>query len=578
MFIKLKKLNKVSSVAGYRNFFDFLLKFALPVLSIIVLVGLFSVAFIDILPAYTGIIMIGVGTISVFAYPYVRYGMLQQDINDHMHLFITYAGTVSTMKINRGVLFQKIAEKEIFGEISTIFKKIKYLATSWNLGYADACRTMVPRIPSAIMADFIDRLAVIMDFGEDLEVFLFDEQEAVMDDYAVEYNKSIETIKMLQELFIAVSISFAFLIGVGLLAPLLLEIPLTDVLLFGVIGLVLFDVLVGFAIFQFLPKDKLFHELKDKSRDYKKMRRVFFLTLLGCFVLGLLLYLFTNLMALFIIAISLTPMLYPAILANQLEENIIRRDKQFPVYARVLGSAIEIRNGGVVSALKSTQTHDFGVLQEMSMSLYRRLQLQSDKYKTWYLFAVESGSNLISNFSKIFMESVYLGGNAEKIGEIISKNMQQLIGLRKYRMQLVGSIRGAFYGSMIGLIATIFVSARISELLLDIFRGPQVGSDVGALVDTLIPDVAAVNFDTVMIYMTIIVIVQAASAAWIMKGIDGGTIYAAVFDFILLVWIGALLAYFLPIAIDGLIPEFGDVFADVEGGDVDAVDIDTGLG
>ena len=574
MPIDFRKLNKVSIIAGYKNFFDFFIKFAVPILSIVSLIAIFAYTFIEAVPGYLALIFVGLGAVMVFAYPYAQYGSRRRSINNHLHLFITYAGTLSTMRVSRNELFKKISQKKIFGDISKLFKKINYLAKSWNLGYAEACRVMVPNISSEIMADFIDRLAVIMDFGESLETFLYDEQKSVLDDYEVDYKKSFETIEMLQELFVAASVSFAFLLGIGLLAPLLLEIPLTTVLFYGLIGLIVFDVGIGLAIYTFLPKDSLFHELDDKSREQKHLRNIFWGTFSLCVLIAIFIYIYTDLDLLYVLAISLSPMIYPGFVANRLEDKIIKRDKQFPVYARVLGSAIEVRNGGIVSALKSTQTHDFGVLEEMSISLYRRLRLGSDKFKSWYLFAVESSSNLISNFVKIFSESIYLGGNAEEVGEIISDNMQRLISLRKYRLQLVGSVRGAFYGSMIGLIATVFVSSKISELLIDVFNQPNLSSDVTGLIDNILPQAANVSFEGVMFYITLIIVVQALSASWIMKGIDGGTPYAAVLDFLIMLWIGAALAYVLPEAVESLLPDLEGMFNEIGN---NTADVETGL-
>ena len=48
-------------------------------------------------------------------------------------------------------------------------QKILYLAKQWNLGYAKTCRMIAKISPSAIFADFLDRMAAVLDFGEDLE-------------------------------------------------------------------------------------------------------------------------------------------------------------------------------------------------------------------------------------------------------------------------------------------------------------------------------------------------------------------------------------------------------------------------
>ncbi|MFW6243032.1 MAG: type II secretion system F family protein, partial [bacterium] len=94
------------------------------------------------------------------------------------------------------MLFKKIAEEKEYGELRNIAEKIIYLAKKWNLGYAKTCRKIAKLTPSELFKDFLDRLAAVLDFGEDLEVFLVEEQDAVMDDFANEYKQSIQNIKL----------------------------------------------------------------------------------------------------------------------------------------------------------------------------------------------------------------------------------------------------------------------------------------------------------------------------------------------------------------------------------------------
>jgi archaellum biogenesis protein FlaJ (TadC family) len=64
----------------------------------------------------------------------------------------------------------------------------------------------------------------------------------------------------------------------------------------------------------------------------------------------------------------------------------------------------------------------------------------------------------------------------------------------------------------------------------------------------------------VFFYIGLLIVVHSAASSFIMKAIDGGSWYAATIDFIIMIWIGALLSVFLPVIIDGLLPgiqEFG---------------------
>lgn len=550
-----KKIIKILNPIGYHSLTLFLKKFFLPIVAIFFGISLFLALFIQTLSIWTSVIIFFIGIFIAIGYPLGKYGAIKQNIHSRLHFFITYAGTIATMKISRNILFERVSEKEIFGEISKIFGKTFYLAKSWNLGFAKACRTMSTRTPSKILADFLDRLAIIMDFGEELDNFLYSEQKSVLEDYGVEYHKSLEHIKMVQEFFISFSISFAFILAILLLAPILIGIPVTNLLIYALIGILFLNVILLVSIKVAIPGDSL---INPESRNYaqKKILITFLVCLSVTLFLFIGLFFFTGLNFLMCLALSSTILLYPGFLAVTEEKEVMKRDVQFPIFTRVLGSAIEVRNGGVVSALEAVQVHYFGSLNETIVNLYKRLKIGSNKFKAWSSFATESGSNLIANFCRIFSESVYLGGKAEKIGEIISKNMNKLLSLRKLRGQLSGGMRGALYGSYLGIVVTVFITAKVSEVLLGIFRPAQDTSpEMAAIMGSIIGIDFSVNFPLVLILLSLIVLIIAVSSALIIKFIDGGSLYAALIDFVILIWIAAIISMLAPSLLGSILPE-----------------------
>ena len=220
---------------GFKTVTEFSIKIVLPVLTVVILIFLGLILFTS-LPFFIPYIVIFFGVIFISIYPYMMFEKRKVNIHENIHLFITYAGTLSTLRINRTMLFKKIAEEKEYGELALFAERIVYLAKSWNLGYAKTCRKMAVLSPSKIFADFLDRLAAVLDFGEDLEVFLTEEQDAVMDDFENEYHKSMQNIKMLEDVFISLTISIAFAMAAALLLPLLMGISIMVIikyLLFG---------------------------------------------------------------------------------------------------------------------------------------------------------------------------------------------------------------------------------------------------------------------------------------------------------------------------------------------------------
>jgi flagellar protein FlaJ len=156
---------------GYRNATEFILKLALPTM-LISLVFFFVTLLLFDLPFYVPYALLFIGFSFIPMYPYIMYERIKINVQEKILLFITFAGTISTIDLDRTTFFKKIIEKEEFGYISKITEKVLYFAKQWNLGFAATCRQLAALCPSKIFADFLDRMAVTLDFGEPLQVFL----------------------------------------------------------------------------------------------------------------------------------------------------------------------------------------------------------------------------------------------------------------------------------------------------------------------------------------------------------------------------------------------------------------------
>ncbi|RME52153.1 hypothetical protein D6783_05685 [Candidatus Woesearchaeota archaeon] len=307
-----------------------------------------------------------------------------------------------------------------------------------------------------------------------------------------------------------------------------------------------------------MPSDKICHNLKIKDRGRRRLKVVLWVVVPFSVVLGVVLLVATSLPFLFSVAIGATPLLVPGVLAKRVERSVLRREHFFPAFVRTLGSAVRARNGAVLSSLKIVLVHDFGLVNELMHNLYKRLKLGCDKVESWVYYAAESGSHLIHMFSKIFAESIYLGGDGEKIGEIVSKNFQRLISLRLLRLQLASGLRGSLYGSLVGFAAAIYVTAKISAVLSDIFSQPVGDLTVmQGFLDQLNLGVTAVDMARVSMLIGVLVIVHSAASAWTLKIVDGGLTSAALVDVVIMLWIGAALSWFIPVLTDSIMPTFG---------------------
>lgn len=534
---------------GLEDMREFLTKFAGPVM--LGSIGAYAVLLFFDVPWWLPYLFLLTGVAFIFGYPYTQFEKKKVNIHENIHLFITYAGTISTLDVNRHQFFTHISEQEQFGYITELSKKILYLARDWNLGFAQTARKLAKFSPSAILADFYDRMAAVLDFGEDLSVFLTEEQDAVMQDYANEYKQSLENIKTLQDVFISITIAMAFALAAALLVPILMGVNMIVIVQYGLIALVFVDALLILMIKMFIPQDRLGHTLKLKDEGSKRIQRWLYVAApISALLLAALMWV-GGLSFLVNITIATLPLFAVGALAIQEENTIFKRDKAYPAFIRAVGGTIYVRGGGVTSALGALQVHDFGVLQEMTNNLYRRLRLGSEKMKCWTYFSAETGSNLIYYFTEIFRESIYLGGNGEKIGKIISDNFQKLIGLRKLRLQLASGMRGALYGGLVGFVATVYMASSIAEMLGELFGSALAGQEevtgeATQMFNEILPPMPEIDMALVTLYIGLMVIVHSVSSAYIIKTIDGGKRAAMFFDITGMLVVGSFLSWVVP--------------------------------
>ena len=233
---------------GFEDMREFITKFALPVMG--GTIASYIVLLFFAVPWWLPYVFLLIGVGFIFGYPYTQFEQKKVDIHENLHLFITYAGTISTLDVNRHQFFQHVSDQQQFGYISEISKKILYLAKDWNLGFAQTSRKLAKFSPSEILADFFDRMAAVLDFGEDLSVFLTEEQDALMQDYANQYKQSLENIKTLQDVFISITIAMAFALAAALLVPILLGIDMILIVQYGLVALIFVDILLILLIIE----------------------------------------------------------------------------------------------------------------------------------------------------------------------------------------------------------------------------------------------------------------------------------------------------------------------------------------
>ncbi|MFH1055944.1 MAG: hypothetical protein V1744_07635 [Candidatus Altiarchaeota archaeon] len=554
-------------LAGYRNLDDFFKRLVAPVLLITVVLFITSFLFVMLygdlfdfgeftmvlyMMPFSALIL---GLLVVFGYPFYRIERIKVNIHENIHYFITYTGSMSTLHAKRRALFRLASQRIEYGEIAKVMEKVAYLSDYWNLGIVKTCRKLSTMVPSKILGNFLDRMSAAFDFGERIDVFLKNEQSAVMEDFGTEYKQSLQTLSLVQDALVSLTIAVAFMMTIAFMLPLILGYDIVLLVALSGATLLLIDVLSIIFIDSFITHDEICHRLPIKPPEYIKMRSIILPAVASCTILGVVLFITQPLpWNSVLIAMTLTPLAIIGYMANQMESAIIRKDQAFPAFIRSLGGSLSARGGTLGGTLAGLRIHEFGVLNEAVQKLYARLKIRCNKFQAWMYFAGETGSNMIEKFGSIFIQIITLGGNAEKASELISTNFIQILSLRELRLQMASSVKGIYYGTLLGVAGATLSTLRMVGILDNTFKKSFAAvaqtPSVSSLTAGFLPAIGDINLPMVEDMLFIILLIHAGFSAYSIKMVDGGPKYSALLDFVIMAWLLSIVAVAVPWGFD----------------------------
>jgi flagellar protein FlaJ len=475
-------------------------------------------------------------------YPYTVAEGKKAQINNNIHFFITHMGVLATANIPRSEIMRMLGEKKEYGALAEEVRKIHTLVDSWNMSLAEACRFISKRTPSDIWSDFLDRFAYSIESGEDLETFLKNEQQIVMEDFSSVYKGALYEVENMKGLFNSMMMSVIFIVIFAILMPVITGIDATF-LMGGCIFLVV-CIEIGFVYFikAKAPTDPIWQSSSLQTPVQIKLKRSLPLVVAAVATAGLVTLIFWGhkIPVPIIIAIGLTPLLWVGMLMGREEERVKRRDDNFAAFIRSLGASAAARGGQVTETLRHLQTHDFGPLTTDIRALYARLNLRVDDELAWRYFAAECGSNLIEKFSFMFVEGVRSGGKPDVIGKIISDNFVSIVTLRKARYQTAGNFKGLLYGLVAGMAFSLFVGVGIIGMLKKIFAGIDIqGEGLGAFASFLH---FSANIPLIGFMIIVLLLVHSMASGLMIHMADGGNYFRTYTDLVGMFWVAAIVS------------------------------------
>ncbi len=523
-----------------KNYFK---KFVIPVS---ILAILFPFLMILIIPSVmNGIILIGVMLvpIALFAivliYPITGLEGKKKDIDNNMHYYITHMGVLATSQMSRVDLLLKLSHTEAYGYLAKETGRIYALIYYWHVSFPVACRFIGTRTPSLLFSDFLDRMAHSVQAGQGFQDFVIAEQSVVMNDFMTMYQDSLNSIDMIKEMFISLCMSLIFIVAFAIIMPIITGMD--SILLLG--GAIAIFIGTEFVILLYarskVPSDRIWHTLNIETVADRRIKWSMPISLFLCIIFTTIVVAFSNLPTPIMFAASLTPLLLTGLIARHEENKIKRFDNNFGAFIRSLGGASGSRSGLILDSLKELTTHDFGPLSENVNNLYKRLKTRLNTMRSWEHFAAGTGSNLIERFATMFVEGTNVGGKPVIIGDIISKNFQSILSMRKLRYSSASSLIGVLYGMTAGISATMFLAVSIIAMLAKLFSNTSIPDiDIGISIATI----SGSNIPLMTTMLMFMMVCHSLISAMLIRVVDGGHHFNTYTHFVGLVWISALTA------------------------------------
>lgn len=470
-------------------------------------------------------------------FPLLQGERKKMQIERNLHLFLIRMSVLATSKLPRKKMLEILSKVKEYEALSLEIEKIYKLMEYWNMGLADAARTVARKTPSPALADFLDRLAHSSDAGEDIEEFLTKERDVAVNVYLNKYETALKDLDLLNEIFVAVLISLMFMLVFIALLPVFIDVPITLILPGVALLFIIIEAMVLYLVKSLLPSDPIWHNMEEKTEVDKTLKSVLPATYAACVALALFAFI-AKVPLTAVVALVVTPLLYPGFLIRSEEKRVRARDENYDSFMRAVGSYAASAGSAVTEGVGRLSKHDFGELTKGIEVLFKRLLTRIDQIRAWNLFAAETGSNLISKFTEMYVVGLSVGGKVDKVIDIISVNFVKLMGVRRKRYQAADNMLGTLYGMSIGITFTLFSALALMRML------NQMNEQFTLAEMSIAVPIALQSFDLNLAeaVFLLIVFVHALISANLVSFAGGSHKHSFYINFAVIIWISTVTA------------------------------------
>jgi len=498
-------------------------------------------------------------------YPYIAWKNKENDINGKMHFFITHIRVLAISDLSLKDIINVLGGKKAYGSLGDELKKISVLSIQWRMPLSKTFRFVSARTPSKMLKDFLDRFSQSLDSGVEHREFIETEQEAVLQEYKTVYETSNENIVILNEVYVSMLIAIIFVMSLGIVLPVIMGTQDMNMFIYlSSFLLIISEGLLMYLLKAMIPSDDIWHVTGEKGDLEKNVSRIFKLSVVLVFFLGILLFfgkyyllipILQSISFEILVAITLTPLLLTGIIVFMEEHNIMREERNFLSFLPALGSISAMRGGKINESVYYLSEKDYGVLTRHIRNLYRRLRTRIDDDAAWEWFGVDTGSNYIQRSSEMFREATYAAANPRTVSRMISENMRKIRDLRMKKLTIVNTSIALFGGITFGISFAIYISLIIGRHLNNIMG--EMGdpfenieqANIPGMLNFIPPEIYEQNF----LIIFIVLIIHCLMMAFTLRLLRGSHTLMTLVYFVPFVWVVAITSYVVEVGFGGML-------------------------
>ena len=351
---------------------------------------------------------------------------------------LTYMAILSRGGVTRDRLLEYCGRQRYLTAV--FFEYINLMARSMGVEYTRAFQSVAQRAKAPRVKSLLLRFSASISSGSSESEFVLQEARAEKELYSNDYERNVENLRKWTDAYAAVLVAVTLIMVVSQVSSLLgsTNASFIYLMLFTLCGVTSVGV---FLIYKVAPFETITYDPVSGTTPDRKVAK--FLFIIG-FPLGLSLGVLGFLIlkengtsivtASAVIFASLGVTLIPsAFLAMRDAARVAHIDEELPVFLRAIGSIAGSGGVTLTEALRRIDTKSYQYLRDPLERLRTRLESGLPTPECWETFSRETGSELVSRTSGMFVDGVEVRCNPSQIGELCSDYAQRITELRAKR-------------------------------------------------------------------------------------------------------------------------------------------------